>query len=176
MIEKESISTAVSGLYLCSGHEVTAGWAWRAWTGYTVKILLNFSTVFIGDVVDRNGNMMANSARRLEVVRNCITYIFENKMLEAKKVKVAHLWAKVCILGQSGVEWPFFYSVSFLIQLMPAVLRALKGRAARVCLTQELNQHVLQNRAVLDDQQFDYIVRMLNCTLQVNIKKSFFCL
>uniref|UniRef100_A0A672NK80 Myotubularin-related protein 5-like n=1 Tax=Sinocyclocheilus grahami TaxID=75366 RepID=A0A672NK80_SINGR len=74
-------------------------------------------------------------ARRLEVVRNCITYIFDNKMLEAKK-------------------------------LMPAVLRALKGRAARVCLTQELNLHVLQNRAVLDDQQFDYIVRMMNCTLQ----------
>ncbi|NP_001038623.1 myotubularin-related protein 5 [Danio rerio] len=87
------------------------------------------------DFVDRNGNVLANSARRLEVVRNCITYIFDNKMLEAKK-------------------------------LMPAVLRALKGRAARVCLTQELNLHVLQNRAVLDDQQFDYIVRMMNCTLQ----------
>uniref|UniRef100_A0A4W4GIP0 SET binding factor 1 n=1 Tax=Electrophorus electricus TaxID=8005 RepID=A0A4W4GIP0_ELEEL len=79
--------------------------------------------------------VLANSARRLEVVRNCINYIFDSKMLEAKK-------------------------------LMPAVLRALKGRAARVCLTQELNQHVLQNRAVLDDQQFDYIVRMMNCTLQ----------
>ncbi|KAK2858733.1 hypothetical protein Q5P01_003353 [Channa striata] len=89
----------------------------------------------LGDIVDKNGSMVANSARRLEVVRNCITYIFENKMLEAKK-------------------------------LMPAVLRALKGRAARICLTQELNQHVLQNRAVLDDQQFDYIVRMMNCTLQ----------
>nr|XP_019955395.1 PREDICTED: myotubularin-related protein 5-like [Paralichthys olivaceus] len=95
----------------------------------------------LGDIVDRNGNVMANSARRLEVVRNCITYIFENKMLEAKK-------------------------------LMPAVLRALKGRAARVCLTQELNQHVLQNRAVLDDQQFDYIVRMLNCTLQAAEKQD----
>lgn len=56
----------------------------------------------------------------------------------------------------------------FSVQLMPAVLRALKGRAARICLTQELNQHVLQNRAVLDDQQFDYIVRMMNCTLQVS--------
>ncbi|XP_057179765.1 myotubularin-related protein 5 isoform X10 [Triplophysa rosa] len=89
----------------------------------------------LADVVDRNGNVLANSARRLEVVRNCIMYIFDNKMLEAKK-------------------------------LMPAVIRALKGRAARVCLTQELNQHVLQNRAVLDDQQFDYIVRMMNCTLQ----------
>ncbi|KAF4079793.1 hypothetical protein AMELA_G00182390 [Ameiurus melas] len=89
----------------------------------------------LGDIVDRNGSVLANSARRLEVVRNCIMYIFDNKMLEAKK-------------------------------LMPAVLRALKGRTARVCLTQELNQHVLQNRAVLDDQQFDYIVRMMNCTLQ----------
>ncbi|KAJ8269250.1 hypothetical protein COCON_G00118570 [Conger conger] len=89
----------------------------------------------LGDIVDRNGNVLANSARRLEVVRNCITYIFENKMLEAKKV-------------------------------LPAVLRALKGRAARQCLTQELNLHVQQNRAVLDDQQFDYIVRMMNCTLQ----------
>ncbi|KAJ8373467.1 hypothetical protein SKAU_G00040470 [Synaphobranchus kaupii] len=89
----------------------------------------------LGDVVDRNGSVLANSARRLEVVRNCITYVFENKTLEAKK-------------------------------LLPAVLRALKGRAARQCLTQELNLHVLQNRAVLDDQQFDYIVRMMNCTLQ----------
>lgn len=44
-----------------------------------------------GDTVDRNGHVMANSARRLEVVRNCITYIFENKMLEAKKVGVMHL-------------------------------------------------------------------------------------
>lgn len=55
---------------------------------------------------------------------------------------------------------------------MPAVLRALKGRAARICLTQELNQHVLQNRAVLDDVQFDYIVRMMNCTLQVSLDIS----
>uniref|UniRef100_A0A3B5KX53 Uncharacterized protein n=1 Tax=Xiphophorus couchianus TaxID=32473 RepID=A0A3B5KX53_9TELE len=93
------------------------------------------SMVPSGPPLGENGNVMANSARRLEVVRNCITYIFDNKMLEAKK-------------------------------LMPAVLRALKGRTARVCLTQELNQHVLQNRAVLDDQQFDYIVRMMNCTLQ----------
>lgn len=50
----------------------------------SVWSLLPVST---GDIVDRNGNVMANSARRLEVVRNCITYIFENKMLEAKKVR-----------------------------------------------------------------------------------------
>ena len=45
------------------------------------------SPVSAGDVVDRHGSVLANSARRLEVVRNCITYIFENKMLEAKKVR-----------------------------------------------------------------------------------------
>ncbi|OCT87157.1 hypothetical protein XELAEV_18020853mg [Xenopus laevis] len=85
--------------------------------------------------IERNGTTQANSNRRLEVVRNCISYIFENKMLEAKK-------------------------------LQPAVLRALKGRAARLCLTQEFNLHVQQNRAVLDHQQFDFVVRLMNCCLQ----------
>nr|XP_056701885.1 myotubularin-related protein 5 [Euleptes europaea] len=89
----------------------------------------------LGAATERNGVVLANSARRLEVVRNCITYVFEGKMLEAKK-------------------------------LLPAVLRAMKSRAARQCLTQELNLHVQQNRAVLDHQQFDFIVRMMNCCLQ----------
>ncbi|XP_075713709.1 myotubularin-related protein 5 isoform X3 [Rhinoderma darwinii] len=89
----------------------------------------------IAAIVERNGSALANSNRRLEVVRNCISYIFENKMLEAKK-------------------------------LHPAVLRALKGRAARLCLTQELNLHVQQNRAVLDHQQFDFVIRLMNCCLQ----------
>ncbi|XP_075438961.1 myotubularin-related protein 13-like [Ascaphus truei] len=77
-----------------------------------------------------------NSARRLEVVRNCISFIFENKILETEKT-------------------------------LPAALRALKGKAARQCLTEELGLHVQQNRAILNHQQFDYIVRMVNCTLQV---------
>uniref|UniRef100_A0A674GYI0 SET binding factor 1 n=1 Tax=Taeniopygia guttata TaxID=59729 RepID=A0A674GYI0_TAEGU len=89
----------------------------------------------IAAILERNGNALANSARRLEVVRNCISYVFENKMLEAKK-------------------------------LFPAVLRAMKGRAARHCLTQELHLHVQQNRAVLDHQQFDFVIRMMNCCLQ----------
>ncbi|XP_078537078.1 myotubularin-related protein 13 isoform X1 [Lissotriton helveticus] len=80
-------------------------------------------------------NSVFNSARRLEVVRSCIAYIFENKMLETEKT-------------------------------LPAALRALKGKAARQCLTQELRLHVQQNRAILDHRQFDYIVRMMNCTLQ----------
>ncbi|XP_063782727.1 myotubularin-related protein 5 isoform X5 [Pseudophryne corroboree] len=89
----------------------------------------------VAAIIDWNGSALSNSNRRLEVVRNCISYIFENKMLEAKK-------------------------------LQPAVLRALKGRAARQCLTQELNLHVQQNRAVLDHQQFDFVVRLMNCCLQ----------
>ncbi|XP_008335218.1 myotubularin-related protein 13 isoform X2 [Cynoglossus semilaevis] len=76
-----------------------------------------------------------NSARRLEVVRSCISFIFDNKTLETEKT-------------------------------LPAALRALKGKAARQCLTEELSRHVQQNRAILDHQQFDYIVRMMNCALQ----------
>ncbi|XP_053775823.1 myotubularin-related protein 5 isoform X2 [Desmodus rotundus] len=86
-------------------------------------------------ILERSSGLYCNSARRLEVVRNCISYVFEGKMLEAKK-------------------------------LLPAVLRALKGRAARRCLVQELHLHVQQNRAVLDHQQFDFVVRMMNCCLQ----------
>ncbi|KAM9372844.1 myotubularin-related protein 13 isoform 4-T4 [Phaethornis superciliosus] len=81
------------------------------------------------------GSTVFNSAQRLEVVRNCISFIFENKFLETEKT-------------------------------LPAALRALKGKAARHCLTQELGLHVKQNRAILDHQQFDYIVRMMNCALQ----------
>ncbi|XP_053720705.1 myotubularin-related protein 13 isoform X1 [Synchiropus splendidus] len=76
-----------------------------------------------------------NSARRLEVVRSCISFIFDNKTLETEKS-------------------------------LPAALRALKGKAARQCLTEELSLHVQQNRAILDHQQFDYIIRMMNCALQ----------
>ncbi|XP_019332356.1 myotubularin-related protein 13 isoform X2 [Alligator mississippiensis] len=81
------------------------------------------------------GSTVFNSAQRLEVVRNCISFIFENKFLETEKT-------------------------------LPATLRALKGKAARQCLTRELSLHVKQNRAILDHQQFDYIVRMMNCALQ----------
>ncbi|CAO2601261.1 Myotubularin-related protein 5 [Lemmus lemmus] len=86
-------------------------------------------------ILERCSGPHINSARRLEVVRNCISYVFEGKMLEAKK-------------------------------LLPAVLRALKGRAARRCLAHELHLHVQQNRAVLNHHQFDFVVRMMNCCLQ----------
>ncbi|KAG8524265.1 Myotubularin-related protein 13, partial [Galemys pyrenaicus] len=89
-----------------------------------------------------------NSAQRLEVVRNCISFIFENKTLETEKL------------------YPFIHFCLYCPQTLPAALRALKGKAARQCLTDELGLHVQQNRAILDHQQFDYIIRMMNCTLQ----------
>lgn len=77
-----------------------------------------------------------DSARRLEVLRNCINCIFENKISDARKT-------------------------------FPAVGRALKSKAARLALCSELSQHVVGNKAMLEHQQFDLVVRLMNCALQV---------
>ncbi|XP_043190119.1 myotubularin-related protein 13-like isoform X3 [Amphibalanus amphitrite] len=76
-----------------------------------------------------------NSARRLEVLRNCVSCIFESKISDARK--------------------------SF-----PAVLRALKNKSARLALCHELSQHVIGNKAILDNEQFELVVRLMNCALQ----------
>ncbi|KAI4495975.1 hypothetical protein M0802_008190 [Mischocyttarus mexicanus] len=80
-------------------------------------------------------HLVSNSARRLEVLRNCINCIFENKISDARKT-------------------------------FPAVLRALKSKAARLALCMELSQHVGGNKAMLEHQQFDLVVRLMNCALQ----------
>ncbi|KAJ7428403.1 Myotubularin-related protein 5 [Pitangus sulphuratus] len=60
----------------------------------------------IAAILERNGNALANSARRLEVVRNCISYVFENKMLEAKKVRgVLRLGEEMGRLLSSMAGW-----------------------------------------------------------------------
>lgn len=51
-------------------------------------------------ILERSSGLHGNSARRLEVVRNCISYVFEGKMLEAKKVRV--LGAGVLGLGEGA--------------------------------------------------------------------------
>ena len=48
-----------------------------------------------------------------------------------------------------------------ILQLFPAVLCSLKSRVARVTLTHELGVHVQQNRAMLEQQQFDMVVRLM---------------
>ncbi|XP_052066679.1 myotubularin-related protein 13-like isoform X4 [Mytilus californianus] len=79
--------------------------------------------------------MVDNNARRLEVLRNCVNFIFENKISDGRII-------------------------------FPAVLRALKSRVARIALTQELSYHIRSNRAMLEHQQFDLVVKLLNCALQ----------
>ncbi|XP_033645492.1 myotubularin-related protein 13-like isoform X1 [Asterias rubens] len=80
-------------------------------------------------------NAINNSARRLEVLKTCIGHIFDNRILDAKK-------------------------------LFPAVLRSLKSRITRLALVRRLALHVQENRAVLEQQQFDMVVRLINCALQ----------
>jgi myotubularin-related protein 5/13 len=85
--------------------------------------------------LNENKNIVSNSARRLEVLRNCINCIFENKISDARKT-------------------------------FPAVLRALQSKQARLALCNELAQHVSGTKAMLEHQQFDLVVRLMNCGLQ----------
>ncbi|XP_048526749.1 myotubularin-related protein 13 isoform X3 [Dendroctonus ponderosae] len=82
-----------------------------------------------------NKNIVSNSARRLEVLKNCVSCIFENKISDARKT-------------------------------FPAVLRALQSKQARLALCNELSQQVSGTKAMLEDQQFDLVVRLMNCALQ----------
>ncbi|KAK9886900.1 hypothetical protein WA026_019158 [Henosepilachna vigintioctopunctata] len=85
--------------------------------------------------LNENKNLLSNSARRLEVLRNCINCIFENKISDSRKT-------------------------------FPAVLRALQSKQARLALCDELAQHVSGTKAMLEHQQFDLVVRLMNCALQ----------
>ncbi|XP_014680959.1 PREDICTED: myotubularin-related protein 13-like [Priapulus caudatus] len=89
------------------------------------------------DIVAIGQRQMAvdSSTRRLEVLRNCVNCIFENKIADARKT-------------------------------FPAVLRTLKSKTARLALTHEFALHVQSNRAMLEHQQFDLVVRLINCALQ----------
>ena len=79
------------------------------------------------EVLDVRPNLL-NSARRLEVLKTCVSYIFENKIADARK-------------------------------LVPAVMRTLKHRDARLILCRELFGYVHGTKAVLDHQQFDLIIK-----------------
>lgn len=54
-------------------------------------------------ILERSSGLHGNSARRLEVVRNCISYVFEGKMLEAKKVRVTRAQGALGALGGGGL-------------------------------------------------------------------------
>lgn len=82
-------------------------------------------------------------------------------------VTLLNTWQDIFEFSVWLLEGSFGHMEFSCSQTLPAALRALKGKAARQCLTDELGLHVQQNRAILDHQQFDYIIRMMNCTLQV---------
>ena len=87
-----------------------------------------------------------------------------------------------CWIKEIWISWlcnyiySIFTSIRFcayfaFLQTFPAVLRALKNKTARLALTQELALHVTGNKAMLEHQQFDLVVRLMNCALQVSILK-----
>ena len=81
---------------------------------------------------------MPNSARRLEVLRNCIASIFENKIADAKKTFPAVLSA----------------------------LKSRQARIA-LC-DELAMQHAAggSSQVIVEHQQFDMIVRLMNTALQ----------
>ena len=53
------------------------------------------------------------------------------------------------------------------MQVFPAVLRSLKNKSMRQALVDELAVYIQGPQAVLEQQQFDMIVRLMNSSLQV---------
>lgn len=60
----------------------------------------------------------------------------------------------------------FENKISDARKTFPAVLRALQSKQARLALCNELSMHVIGNKAMLEHQQFDLVVRLMNCALQ----------
>jgi len=81
---------------------------------------------------------------------------------------VANCYTPFAILQTHNSEVNFSVVCLLCWQIFPAVLRALKNKATRLGLVEELSYHIKSNRAVLDHQQFDLVVKLLNCALQVH--------
>lgn len=50
-----------------------------------------------------------------------------------------------------------------------AVLRSLRNKQAKLALCEELKNHVSGSNAILEHEQFDLVVRLMNCALQDNL-------
>lgn len=102
-----------------------------------------------------NKNIVSNSARRLEVK------IFNNHYLICN---FSFLFYYQVL--RNCINCIFENKISDARKTFPAVLRALKSKQARLALCNELGQHVIGNKAMLEHQQFDLVVRLMNCALQ----------
>ncbi|CAF3991739.1 unnamed protein product [Adineta steineri] len=81
---------------------------------------------------------ISQSARRLEVLKQCLGYIFSDKISEAKKTSGA-----------------VFYSIK-------------SHEDARIALCNELASYKKQNKPKLNNQQFEMIANLLNCALEAS--------
>lgn len=67
---------------------------------------------------------------------------------------------------RSCINCIFENKISDARKTFPAVLRALQSKQARLALCSELANHVSGTKAMLEHQQFDLVVRLMNCALQ----------
>ncbi|CAF4605429.1 unnamed protein product, partial [Rotaria sp. Silwood2] len=81
---------------------------------------------------------ISQSARRLEVLKQCVGYIFSDKIAEARKTSGA-----------------VFYSIK-------------SHEDARIALCNELASYKKQNKPRLNNQQFEMIANLLNCALEAS--------
>ncbi len=72
------------------------------------------------------------------------------------------------------VRWIFDNKTADARKLCPAVARALKGKAARLALCEELAAHVSGAKVELDHQQFEMVTHLMNCALWVRLM-NFLC-
>jgi hypothetical protein len=88
-------------------------------------------------------------------------------------MKCVAVWFSQVVLSfqvlRNCINCIFENKISDARKTFPAVLRALKSKAARLALCTELAQHVVGNKAMLEHQQFDLVVRLMNCALQVTV-------
>lgn len=98
-----------------------------------------------------------------QVIRNSILYI-QTVLCVMNDLLIERMFQVM----RNCVNCIFENKISDARKTFPAVLRALKSKAARLALCTELSHHVQGNRAVLEHQQFDLVVRLMNCALQVS--------
>ncbi len=80
--------------------------------------------------------LTAPNVRRIEVLKSCLRAIFENQIADARK-------------------------------MLSAVQLSMKSQAVRIAFCRQLHENLYpQNRATLEPQQFDLLVRLMNCALQ----------
>lgn len=117
-------------------------------------------------------NIVSNSARKLEVGFE-LSYLIKSNLLHLslgiKSLNCVKFHIKLLYAFQvlrNCINCVFENKITDARKTFPAVLRALQTKAARLALCNELAQHVIGNKAMLEHQQFDLVVRLMNCALQ----------